>query len=663
MNSKRSIISFILAAEMILFCSCEGDPALPADAVTDNTPTAVTATVSDGVTDSETTRAPSTSAGEASAPLEVEKMELLDRLALCITEGGVATDRASIFRRFAECKELGVQCVRVDTYWSSPYSGCWEMSEVTKNHLEAAKEYGLLLKLILPTIMAPPAWLSAEEGARLIDYNGRKSVNTVSYWYDGITDYTDMALRCMLDAVIESGYSDVIGGIVVDMGPAGEPLYPPEWTQTEQNSEEVMWCYGDNAQADFRDRMREKYTSIDAANSAWNSSYADFASISVPKPGEAKGRLWEDVLTWYRDTKRQFMSAQVDIFKAALADYDLLDRPLILYLPGADYTEQQWAYAIETGSAIANIKIGCDNNFCVDLAAEKGCLLQYTGITGQQNLQLLRAYMYEKGYGDIPVFGENAGGDGADLELLRDIIIQYKLYGIDYTHCHYLYEADGITPGARFALFGSVLDELGKFLQEVDLSLPPQNAAVEEAMPEGDILCFDIDFNLPESESLGYIFLTFATPGIELRYGDTLEYDLLLSEDFQGIGSIDGMIDGKTMRDGFGMTDTNGVRVHPNADHSDNAYPNWYHRIIEIGNTASDGGVLTELQLAAHPEKQDGNFSHVSVKVYYDNIVIRRDGEVIAEIFRNKGDCKLHSASLLHNASGSASVVRLDDIE
>lgn len=653
-QNKHAVLSFILALGMLLSCGCQrGDNDTPG--VTDES-SAITNEV-------EITDLPISHTETADALSEVNNMELTRRLALCITEGGVSNDRESIFRRFAEYRELGVTAVRIDTYWSSPSSGIWEMSDITCSHFEAAKEYGLLLKLILPTIMSPPAWISSEDGAKLVDYNGRVAVNTVSYWYEGLTDYTNTAIRAMLDVIVESGYADVIGGVVVDMGPAGEPLYPPDWTQAEQAGEEVMWCYGDNAQADFRAEMQIKYVTIEAANKAWGSNYSDFADIDIPKPGEAKGELWRDVLTWYRDTKREFMAAQVDIFKAALADYGLANRPLILYLPGADFTEEEWEHCVEKGSASSGIRLACDNNYTVDLAAASGCVLQYTGITGVSELKLLRNYMYESGNGDIPVFGENGGGDGADLKLLRDIIVQNKLYGIDYTHCHYLYEADGETKNERYALFGEVIDELADFIEEVDLSEPTANVeTAEAASPDGDILCFDIDFDLPEGENLSYIFLPIATPNIELCDGDTLEYDLLLSEDMQGIGSIDGIIDGKTMRDSFGMTDSNGVRVHPNADHSDFAYSDWYHRVIRIGNGTSDGGTLTELMLAAHPERADGDYGQIHVRVYYDNIVIKREGSVICEIFRNAGDCEPGKASMTLHAKGSASVIGLENI-
>ena len=277
----------------------------------------------------------------------------------------------------------------------------------------------------------------------------------------------------------------MIGAVVIDMGPAGEPLYPPAWTQwtnedvpwynADGYAEEVMWCYAENAQADFRVQMQKKYGTIREANSAWGKEYAGFAELTVPKPGQVRGRMWEDVLVWYRDSKRIFMDKQVKLYKELLAEYGFGDRYPILYLPGGDFSEEEWNSCIESGTATPGVKLACDNNYTVGLAAKYNCLLQYTGITGLENLQLVRRFMYENGYGSIPVFGENAGDKVAadDVYLLRDIIFDHKLYGIDYTHCHWLYEVDHKTPGKRFEPFRQVVSEISEYLAALDLDVAP----------------------------------------------------------------------------------------------------------------------------------------------------------------------------------------------
>ena len=474
---KRSI-ALILAA-LICLSGCAGESAVEtaSSAPEEKTPAAETVSAADE-TEADTADAEKTTYPEHL--LDLTEEELMKKLGMSITEGGLSGEKSAISARFAEYRELGITCVRLDTSWDTSSEGVWKMSGTTKNYLEAAREHGLLLKLILPTIMAPPSWLSSREGARLEDCNGRKSVNTVSYWYDGINEYCAAAIDAQMKAIVDGGWQDVVGAIIIDMGPAGEPLYPPAWTQVSDglsgndNGAEVMWCYADNAQADFREKMESKYSTVESANEAWGTSYESFGEIAVPKPEEIKGAMWEDTLLWYRDTKRAFMSAQVDTFKAAAEKYGLSTRPLIIYLPGAEFTSHQWKGAVKNGTAVNQIKIFCDNEYAVTLAAEKGCLLQYTGITGTDGLALTRQFMYENGYGSIPVFGENAGDPGAagNPKLLADIIKNYSLFGIDYTHSHYLYEEDGSRSRIGKS-FVTQLPIIAEYLDSLDLSELP----------------------------------------------------------------------------------------------------------------------------------------------------------------------------------------------
>ena len=374
--------------------------------------------------------------------------------------------------------------------------------------------------------------------------------------------------------------------------------------------------------------------------------------------------LWRDTLTWYRDVKREFMAKQVDIFKAAASDFGLGDRHLILYLPGADYTDAQWEACVSTGNAISQIKIGGDNNFIVRLAAEKGCLLQYTGINDDYSLRLLRGYMYENGYGAIPVFGENAGDpvSAGDPARLAEIIKEQKLWGIDYTHSRMLYGGDGITHSALFDIVKSIIPGLAGYLRSVDISVMPEPLAAQAASPEGDVLRMDVSFDKPDGEKLAFIFMRIAAVDFKVKKGDTLEYDVRLSADMQGLGAVDGIFsDGTTMRDNYGMRDKAGIPVHPNADLSDHAFPDWHHRVIELGNSSSDGATLREVMLAAHPESKDGAFTAAEVTVFYDNIVIKRGGEVVLEIFRDLGDVKPTERALAQKyAAGRITVIPLD---
>lgn len=592
-------------------------------------------------------------------PLLSIDQSLVNDMALCVTEGSVPLDKDSIFARFEDYKNMGVTCVRIDMYWSGSGSSL-AMQSSTKYHLEAARQYGLKLKLIIN----PGGSNHSAQDSKLMDASGRYSINAISPWYKDAQSYTEQFVRNQLKVILSSGYEDVIAGIVAGLGPAGEPLYPPAWTQGN-GSDEVMWCYADNAQADFRAEMEKKYGDIAKANKSWGTNYSSFSAVSVPKEGEVRGKMWNDVLTWYRDSKREFMTMQVDVFQALMQEYEISDIPLILYLPGADYTQKQWDACVSTGTAINGIKFMCDNEFTVQLAAEKGCILQYTGITGTSGLKLLRDFMFENDYAYIPVMGENAGGSeaAAQAKLLHSIITEYKLWGIDYTHSHWLYEADGKTPSAMHEPFEQIIPQLTEYLKTVDITVPsPVKESVAE--PDGDVLAFEINFNKPENEKFAFAFASIKNIDFTIQDGDTLEYDVYLSEDMAGIGGVDGIVDGgRTLRDNFGMTDSTGLRVHPNADLSDAADGEWYHRVIKLGNASSDGAVLKTVQLAAHPEVGDGQFTECDVTVYYDNIVIKRNGEIVCTIFESDGDVTLGKAGPTQFAQGTVSIADASDAD
>ena len=591
---------------------------------------------------------------------DMKKQQLLEALALCITEGSVPLDRTSVNSRFADYKALGLRAVRLDLYWTNQ-GGKAVLQDQSKYQFEAAKKNGLLIKAIIN----PGGTTNPDPDSKLMDADGRAAINAISPWYADVESYTEQHIRTYLGGLVQSGYKDIIGGIVAGLGPAGEPLYPPAWTQGAPLTNEVMWCYADNAQADFRAEMEQKYSSIAKANAAWGKNYADFDDVQVPKEGEVKGQMWRDVLEWYRDSKREFMRMQVETFRRVMKELGMDDVPLILYLPGADFTKTQWESCVSIGAAINGIKFMCDNEFTVQLADEFDCILQYTGITGVEGLRHLRNYMFENGYAHIPVMGENAGGSKPDAQakLLYDVITEYKLWGIDYTHSHWLFETDGKTHSDMYAPFESIVPKLADYLKTVDITVPNENK-LGTAAPEGDVLAYKLSFNKPASEAYAFAFATIAQLNFEVQDGDLLEYDVYLSDDMSGIGAIDGTFDGgRTMRDSFNMTDTLGVRVHPNADLSNHATGAWYYRVIRLGNAASDGAVLQTLQLAAHPEAQYGAFTQIDVTVYYDNIVITRDGEVVKYIFENKGDVTLAKATLKQYAEGEVKVVNVYEVE
>ena len=192
--------------------------------------------------------------------------------------------------------------------------------------------------------------------------------------------------------------------------------------------------------------MRGKYSDVAAANAAWGTDFDSWDSAKVLPPGSKSGKYWEDVLTWYRDSKRDFARWSVDMLRRHT------DKPIILYLPGTHVSDADWQEAVRTGDGNVLIKIMTDTDWLVDLAAEKGCWLQYTGVDNRPEAHYVAEQIRQKGYRYLRLWGENAGdlGCAKDPAALADTVVTDALFGLDYTHAHFAFEDDGVTPNARF---------------------------------------------------------------------------------------------------------------------------------------------------------------------------------------------------------------------
>lgn len=181
--------------------------------------------------------------------------------------------------------------------------------------------------------------------------------------------------RQLLDILRKKPVWDRIDYIVPTMGPAGELTYPPTWTTGLPTP--TFWCYGPHAQADFRRAMREKYETVDKANTLWGTSFTSWEDVRVLKPGQHPGPYWNDILTWYRDSKRAFARWHVEAVK------ELTDKEIILYIPGQHCTEAEWRQAVDTAGKRASvaIKTMLDMDFIIHLAKETDCTLRYTGLS------------------------------------------------------------------------------------------------------------------------------------------------------------------------------------------------------------------------------------------------------------------------------------------
>lgn len=413
--------------------------------------------------------------------------ETLQSLGMGVSDSYTDQPPENIRRRFDLYKSMGIRTIRSGKMgWASLTDDQGNWKKAASPYYDLMREYGFRLKLIAATIMGPPAWfVERHPDSRLVDENGRFSRNTISYWFPGAAAYTTAAADKVLERMKEAGYLDMVDALVVDFGPAGEPLYPPDWTQIPNGLDvpsgpEVFWCYDEHARADFPRAMKEKYEDIGSLNAAWGTGYASFDELEVPKPRTVKGTQWEDVLIWYRDAKRSFMEQQIIGFKKAIDKHSGGRIAPLLYIPGSDVTDEQWAEAVRTGDGAGNVRIMCDSRFIMDMGKKYDCILQYTGFENEPETKKLRAYLDAHGMRDIPFIGENAGQYecARDPENLVRIIKENRMIGIDYTHTRHLFKTDTLSKSAIYPKFERAMEELRTYIYDNGSDDPQEKSGV-----------------------------------------------------------------------------------------------------------------------------------------------------------------------------------------
>jgi len=218
----------------------------------------------------------------------------------------------------------------------------------------------------------------------------------------------------------------------------------------------------------------EKYGTLAAINAAWGTAYGSMNEIPVPRPNTVRGQMWADVLTWYIESKREFIEKQIQIFRAAVDKYSDGRIQLIIFMPGASYTDSQWNSCVGSGEAIYQLRIGTDNNFMVTMADKYGGVLQFTGVPEPISLEQVRRFMYSNGYGHMPVICENYADErSSNLNNIMSHIRDYKLYGIDYTYSYFLYNSDHYTLNAKGQQIGGYLTQIKNLMDTVDLNVSP----------------------------------------------------------------------------------------------------------------------------------------------------------------------------------------------
>ena len=369
---------------------------------------------------------------------------------VCMTEpSGYYGDAAELIRRRLECyRSLGVEMVRVETGW--------ERGALPTE----LKRTDFRVKLILYVLGLPPGYEVGHPAESMVDEHGKADWH-LGPWHRELPQIVTQGAERQMERLKELGVLDRVDEVVADLGPAGEGIYPANWT-LGRDGEEAFWCYSDAAQADFRAAMQRQYDTVVAADDAWGLTgerrFATWDAVRIPQPRTdwARGRFWQDMLTWYRDAKRKMMAFQIDNTLRLTRKYLGERAKVIVYLPGSAFGKTEWDQAIATASGSGSVRLMVDTDWLIDQALAKGCLLQYTGAENSVEVRSIAAKLKARGVPDCSLlWAENAGFEGAgrDPMWLAQVVCAYGLRGVDFTWASWLFEADHITPSPTYAEF------------------------------------------------------------------------------------------------------------------------------------------------------------------------------------------------------------------
>jgi len=399
-----------------------------------------------------------------------------DRSRICFSDhpDWDAHSAEMIRQRYDLYRQAGCQMVRIHTLWNAfeQVEGQWN-DAACDTLLDEVKRSGFKVKLIAGVIMSPPSWyLEKNPDAQMVDQFGQYSRNCISYWYPGLEEVLESKLRRILQTLEKKDMLQQVEYILVDLGPAGEGIYPANWTMDstpghETRDDEAFACYSRLAQQDFRKQMKAKYSSIEKADKAWGTSFADWEAVEIPQPGTITGTFWEDMLYWYRDSKRKVFRMQIRNVSERIKEFNLQAKPLV-YLPGSCMLPQDIQAGAEIGGGGHPVRLMIDNEYLMQVANSYGCILQNTGFENLPEVLRMKERMKRDGVDSSKVWGENAGhirGAGDPIYLAK-IVIEENLWGLDYTHTRFVLKDDFITPNQRYIQLKEAVRLIRQYYEE-----------------------------------------------------------------------------------------------------------------------------------------------------------------------------------------------------
>ncbi|MCL2099087.1 MAG: formylglycine-generating enzyme family protein [Oscillospiraceae bacterium] len=228
--------------------------------------------------------------------------------------------------------------------------GDWDFSYWDKQ-LELVRASGLKW---LPFVIAGPAyalpdWYRAGKdhlGARCLEHNMESLIQ--SHFDKGFYKYIERFIKKFAEHYSDhSVFEGVLFGVTGDFGESIVSDWHGNWpTQIPglYHAHSGYWCNDPYARADFKDKMREKFKTIEQVNQAWGTEFPSFENLSFPpvesdpknfridehttagvyRPETAgQRRRWVDFVDWYRGSMTEYVRFWMETARKYLPDTEL----------------------------------------------------------------------------------------------------------------------------------------------------------------------------------------------------------------------------------------------------------------------------------------------------------------------------------------------------
>ena len=253
---------------------------------------------------------------------------------------GVPFDRADTADILRQMKDSGVTAVQIYTTWNAfepDAEGQFEWDDLDKQVRmiqDAGMEWVPFL-LIGPKYAAPKWWLSDPRHKGLVCLEHGKENPIESIWNPAFKEQVSRVIKAFAEHYLPwNVIQSVQPGICGDYGESIMPVHGN--FAGDYHTHEGYWCGDENAVADFRRVMQERYVNVAALNAAWRTHYADFSQLRPFLPHKAPSRTaWFDQLKWYRDSMTDFVDFWLAECRAAFPDI-----PLYMCVGGNEEPEQ-----------------------------------------------------------------------------------------------------------------------------------------------------------------------------------------------------------------------------------------------------------------------------------------------------------------------------------